>query len=189
MWMIPYSSQVLSSCFWSPTSICQIKSMQLHNLNSQDMGEVLRFGQVGFRSQRDQEFRRAEENSDQNCYQHLSVMLSVTSVFVNCPGNPNTIYKLVFIDKYHASCNKRLEPLQCHISCLHQNQVCGCWGICWEGGGFASHMGGLVSSLFCVIHGTSGSICNSMNECLMCERFNIDSSAHLGQWYLKEVPG
>lgn len=65
------------------------------------------------------------ELCDQNCYQHLSVMLSVTSVFVNCPGNPNTIYKLVFRDKYHASCNKRLEPLQCPLRCLHQNQVCG----------------------------------------------------------------
>lgn len=37
--------------------------MQLHNLDSQDMGKVLQFGQVGFRSQRDQEFRRAQENS------------------------------------------------------------------------------------------------------------------------------
>ncbi|MXQ85240.1 hypothetical protein E5288_WYG014394 [Bos mutus] len=31
--------------------ICQIKSMQLHNLNSQDMGEVLRFGQGKGRGQ------------------------------------------------------------------------------------------------------------------------------------------
>lgn len=187
--MIPSSSQVLSSCFWSPTSICQTKSMQLQNLDSQDMGEVLIFGQVGFRSQRDQEFRRTYEKSVIRTVINISVMLSVTSVFVNCPGNPNTIYKVVFIDKYHASCNKRLKPLQCHLSCLHQNQVCGWWGICWEGGRFASHIGGLAPSLFCVICGTCGSICDCMSEYVACEKFSIGSSAHLRRWELKEVPG
>lgn len=164
--MMPsFSHWVLSSCFWPSTAICQAKPTHPPNLEDQDKGKGLRLGQLRFGSQRDPEFRRTlEESVIRSVINDLSVTLLVTSVLLNWPGNLNTIYNLVFIDKYRASSNIRLETAQCHLNCLHQDQICGWWGICWEGGGFASFMSGLDFSLFWVTHGTPGSICDCMHE-------------------------